>query len=186
MGRRATALAATIGLLALVGLALLYREALSHGFSAREKPWAIEAFVARRLRGLATGFGAASMHNPITPSAAVLAEARDHFADHCATCHGNDGGGQTAINEGLYPPAPDLREEATQELTDGQLLLIIRNGIRFTGMPGWGGTDQENWQLVLFIRHLPSLSEEELELMREVNPEDPAPAGSGHHRHDAG
>ena len=47
--------------------------------------------------------------------------------------------------------------------------FIIVNGIRFTGMPGWGGEDEENWKLVLFIRHLPQLSERELELMKEVN-----------------
>jgi hypothetical protein len=34
---------------------LLYREAIAHGFSAREKPWAIEDLQARQLRRLATG-----------------------------------------------------------------------------------------------------------------------------------
>jgi len=64
------------------------------------------------------------------------------------------------INEGLYPPAPDLGAKPTQALADGELLNIIKNGIRFTGMPGWGGTDDENWSLVLFIRHLPKLTED--------------------------
>ena len=73
------------------------------------------------------------------------------------------------INRGLYPPAPDLREPGTQGLTDGELFSIIKNGIRFTGMPGWGGEDEENWKLVLFIRHLPKLTAKEKELMREVN-----------------
>lgn len=40
--------------------------------------------------------------------------------------------------------------------------------LRFTGMPGWGGEDEENWKLVLFIRHLPKLSQEELELMKKA------------------
>ena len=57
----------------------------------------------------------------------------------------------------------------TQELTDGEIFYIIKNGIRFTGMPGWGGEDEENWKLVLFIRRLPNLSETERELMKEVN-----------------
>jgi len=73
------------------------------------------------------------------------------------------------INEGLYPPAPDLREDTTQHLSDGELLYIIKNGIRFTGMPGWGGNDEDNWKLVLFIRHLPELSDKERELMTEIN-----------------
>ncbi len=155
----------------LVGGLLSYRAALLHGFSAREKPWAIEASVARHVRSIATGFDVKSRKNPLEPTAPTLAEARDHFADHCALCHANNGSGKTEIGQGLYPPAPDLRAEDSQSLTDGELLAIIENGIRFTGMPGWGGSDEENWKLVLFIRHLPNLSDEELALMREVNPE---------------
>jgi mono/diheme cytochrome c family protein len=159
-------------LLVAVGAVLLYREALRHGFSAREKPWAVETWVARRLRSLATGADTRSMMNPIASDPIALAEARDHFADHCAICHANDGSGRTTINEGLYPPAPDLREAQTQELTDGEIFRIIENGIRFTGMPGWGKEDEENWKLVLFIRHLPDLTEEEIGFMREIHPEE--------------
>lgn len=164
----------------LLSAGFLYPKLVSHGFSAREDPWAIEAFVARHLRRLATGSDAKAMENPLSPTPPVLAEARDHFADHCAVCHANDGSGRTPISEGLYPPAPDLRKAQTQDLTDGELLYIIRNGIRFTGMPGWGGEDDENWKLVLFIRHLPKLSAEELELMREIHPEDSLEKTHGH------
>ncbi len=164
----------------LVGVGFLYPKVVSHGFSAREDPWAIEAVVARHLRRLATASDAKAMVNPLSPTPPALAEARDHFADHCAVCHANDGGGRTPINDGLYPPAPDLREAQTQDLTDGELLYIIRNGIRFTGMPGWGGEDGENWKLVLFIRHLPKLSPEELELMREIHPEGLPEKAHGH------
>lgn len=180
MNRKALALIACVVLASLLLGMVAYREALSHGFSAREKPWAVEAFVARRLRHLATGFDVKGMENPLAPSPILLAEARDHFADHCAVCHGNNGAGATPINEGLYPPAPDLREATTQQLSDGELLRIIENGIRFTGMPGWGGSEEENWKLVLFVRHLPELTSEELELMREINPE---PARSEHDAH---
>src|SRR2546429_9187868 len=64
-----------------------------------------------------------------------LRDARLHFADHCAVCHANDGGGQTMIGSGLYPKPPDLRLAETQSLTDGELFWIIENGVRFTGMP---------------------------------------------------
>lgn len=70
---------------------------------------------------------------------------------------------------GLYPPAPDLRARTTQELTDGEIFYTIKNGIRLTGMPGWGGDDEDNWKLVLFIRHLPELTPKEIELMKEIN-----------------
>ena len=141
----------------------------AHSFSAREKPTALEAFLARHARRIATPPGARNLKNPLSPTPLNIAEARDHFADHCAICHANDGSGKTQISAGLYPPAPDMRQADTQNLSDGEIFYIIKNGIRFTGMPGWGGEDDENWKLVLFIRHLPRLTPKELELMKEIN-----------------
>jgi len=141
----------------------------SHGFSAREKPTALEALLARHARRIASPPGAKELKVPVRATPLNIAEARDHFADHCAICHANDGSGKTQINEGLYPSAPDMRQAQTQDLSDGEIFYIIKNGIRFTGMPGWGGEDEENWKLVLFIRHLPQLTPKELELMNEMN-----------------
>lgn len=140
-----------------------------HGLSARAKPSALEAWLARRVRSLATPSSVRDLVNPLDANGFLIAEARDHFADHCAFCHGNRGDGKTAIGEGLFPPPPDLRAEGTQNLSDGEIFNIIRNGIRFTGMPGFGGSDEDNWKLTLFIRHLPSMSEEERHLMNEIN-----------------
>lgn len=159
---------AFIALCLAVGL-WLYWFVTAHGFSAREKPSKLEAFLARHARRIASASGAREMRNPASPTDLAIAEARDHFADHCAICHANDGSGKTQINAGLYPPAPDMKERDTQGLSDGELFYIIKNGIRFTGMPGWGGEDEENWKLVLFIRHLPKITPKELELMKEVN-----------------
>ena len=157
-------------LLALfAGVLVFYRYVVTHSFSAREKPMAIEEFLARHVRSLALPPGVKELKNPVEIIPFVLAEARDHFADHCAICHGNRGDGRTMINSGLYPPAPDMREAATQNLSDGEMFYIIKNGIRFTGMPGWGGEDDVNWKLVAFVRHIPKLSGKELEFMKEIN-----------------
>jgi mono/diheme cytochrome c family protein len=164
----------------LAALGAVYWFITSQGFSAREQPSAIEAYLARHARRLATPPHTREMTNPVQQTELAIAEARDHFADHCAICHANDGSGRTLINAGLYPPAPDMREAGTQELSDGEIFYIIRNGVRFTGMPGWGGEDEENWKLVLFIRHLPKLSAKELELMKEINNLDIAAEGAGH------
>ena len=71
-----------------------------------------------------------------------------------------------------------MTEAATQQLADGELYYIIENGVRFTGMPafgdGTGGTmNNESWDLVAFIRHLPSLTAEELAEMKKMNPKSP-------------
>jgi hypothetical protein len=100
-----------------------------------------------------------------------------HWADHCASCHANDGSGETSMGQGLYPRVPDMRLAATQDLTDGELFYIIENGIKLTGMPAWTtGTpegEESSWHLVNFIRHLRDLSEEELAEMADLNPRGP-------------
>ena len=120
---------------------------------------------------------AKSKTNPIPNSPEVLAEASAHWADHCFSCHANDGSGDTVMGKNLYPPAPDMRLPATQQLTDGELFYIIQNGIRLTGMPAWGsGTSQDeedSWKLVHFIRHLPQITLEEKKAMEKLNPKSP-------------
>ncbi len=160
--------------LALIGVAAwLAWTVKTHGFSAHAKPSGLEAFLARQARSLATPAAAKQMKNPLSPAPLDIAEGRDHFADHCAVCHANNGSGKTEMGKNMYPPAPDMRVAETQQLSDGELFYIIKDGIRFTGMPGWGGDDEENWKLVLFIRHMPQLSEKELDLMKEVNGQGP-------------
>ena len=67
----------------------------------------------------------------------VIAAGMAHYADHCAACHANDGSAETQIGLGMYPRPPDMRQPATQTLTDGELFYIIENGVRLTGMPAW-------------------------------------------------
>jgi len=151
---------------------------MSRGISARAEPSAAETFIARRLRRLAIPRAAREAVNPVPTSPEILMEAMEHFADHCAFCHANDGSGDTAIAKGLYPKPPDMKQAATQSLSDGELFYIIQNGVRFTGMPGFatldGLHDQDSWKLVRFIRHLPVITVEELAQMRELNPKTPA------------
>ena len=167
-----------IVLFGAIGIVGAFWLVMSRGFSAREKPTASEERLARAMRGLATPRVAREAKSPLLADALAIAEARDHFADHCAICHGNNGSGKTLIGQNLYPPTPDLRRDPTQKLTDGELFYIIKNGIRFTGMPGFGGEDDENWKLVLFIRHLPQLTPKELELMQELNNLETHPEGA--------
>ena len=154
---------------------------VTRGFSARSIPGPADEFLARRLRHLATPSGARDARNPVQASPEVLAAGMAHWADHCATCHGNDGRGATLIGRGLYPKPPDMTGAATQQLTDGELYYIIENGIRFTGMPAFGEekieaadtADTESWHLVHFIRHLPAITADELAEMKKMNPKSP-------------
>jgi len=158
----------------VTGLALIRQ---SRGFSTREQATPMERWVARKAREIAMPGDAKSRRNPVANSPEVIADGRAHWADHCASCHANDGSGETVVGKNLYPPAPDMRLPATQQLTDGELFYIIQNGIRLTGMPAWGtGSDhdeEDSWKLVHFIRHLPQVTLEEKKAMEKLNPKSP-------------
>ena len=60
-------------------------------------------------------------------------------------------------------------------MSDGELYFTIENGVRLSGMPAFGeehtvGGDADTWKLVLFIRHLPNLTADELQRMKQLNP----------------
>ena len=149
----------------------------AHGFSASAPPSSMERWIARRARSMAVPPDVRAQPNPVANSAEVLAQARAHWADHCAVCHANDGSGDTQMGRRTYPPAPDMRQTETQQMTDGELFYIIQNGIRLSGMPAWGGgsghDEEDSWKLVHFIRHLPQLTVEEKKEMQKMNPKSP-------------
>jgi mono/diheme cytochrome c family protein len=164
-------------LVVAAGLGIAAAASLLHdGLSSRAKPSPLEALIARNARHLAIPSNARGAQNPLSASSENLRDARLHFADHCATCHANDGGGNSMIGQGLYPKPPDLRLPETQKLSDGELFWIIENGVRFTGMPAFGGhhgTQEDSWKLVLFIRHLAQLTADEHMEMERYNPKGP-------------
>jgi len=201
-----------IGLVLLLGLAagatMLVRTVRS-GLGAHEEPPYVEVVLARTLRRLAVPSDLRGRKNPLPVTPAIVAEGRAHFADHCASCHGNDGKGQTPMGPNFYPKVPDLSLPDTQSQSDGALFATIENGTRLTGMPAWGNGTAESaygsWGLVHFIRHLPRITPEEVAEMEQLNPKtreeweameqekqflegqegpvksDEGPAGQGHH-----
>jgi len=166
-------------LMVVIAIALIVLAAASimhDGLSSRAKPTAMETMLARKARRMAMPEGARKQQNPVAGTAENLRDARLHFADHCTICHSNDGSGDTMIGHNLYPKPPDLRAQETQKLADGELFWIIENGVRFTGMPAFGGahgSEDDSWKLVRFIRHLPQLSPDERMEMERYNPKGP-------------
>jgi predicted CXXCH cytochrome family protein len=148
-----------VGQLALVLLALLigYCFVTTGGMIARRKPPTLEAFLARHVLNLSIPDDAKLLKNPLDASVdgPDAVAGRDLYQRNCQACHGFDGSGGTLAGFGLYPPAANLRGPETTKRTDGTLFYLIKNGIRNTGMPGWQLTDQQTWQLVVYLRNLP-------------------------------
>jgi predicted CXXCH cytochrome family protein len=151
-------------LLAIAILAAVYGAAvIRRGFSAADQPSSLEKVVSRTVRNLGIPSSSRDEKNPWTATPETVQEAQELFTNHCAGCHGKDGNAQSEIGQSLYPKAPDLRLPATQNLTDGEIHYIIRNGVRLTGMPALGNPhvgqeDNNAWKLVLFIRSISQLT----------------------------
>jgi len=161
-------------LVALTGAAFTVAM-IRRGFSAREAPSTVEKIAALTARQMAIPSAYAGLHNPVAATGENLQAGLIHFSDHCATCHANDGSGDTMFGKGLYPPPPDMRLPATQSQSDGELYYTIENGVRLSGMPAFGeerfpGGDNDTWKLVLFLRHMQKLSADELTEMKRLNP----------------
>lgn len=166
---------------ALVGAAGLFWF-IHSGISANDEPSALETTMASWVRNAAVSSAAGDAKNPLSPTPERLIDGSKHFADMCAECHANNGSGKPTIAAHMYPRSPDLRAAVTQKLSDAELFYIIKNGIRMSGMPAWPAHgDEDNWELVLFIRHLPKLTPQEEQTMEKYNP---APAEEHEHSGD--
>jgi mono/diheme cytochrome c family protein len=162
--------------IAIVLIAAAAASVMHGGLSSRANPTPLEIMMAREVRHMAIPKSARKLQNPVAETPENLRDARLHFADHCAVCHANDGSCDTPFGRNLYPKPPDLRREQTQKLADGEIFWIIENGVRFTGMPAFGGahgSEEDSWKLVRFIRHLPQLTAEERIEMERYNPKGP-------------
>lgn len=81
-----------------------------------------------------------------------------NFNAMCVTCHGAPGTPPSEISKGLYPQAPDLAK-AAGNWTSAELYVIVKRGIKMSGMPAWEPTHsgEEIWALVAFLKLLPTM-----------------------------
>ena len=149
-----------------------------HGITARRGSLPGEQQVAKAVWRYLVPGDVRKAPNPVANTPETITAGLEHFADHCATCHANNGSGDTAIGRNVYPPAPDLRSPRTQNLSDGELFYAIERGIPWTAMPAWGNGTPDgtrgSWELVRFIRHLPALTPAEITAMERLNPKSAA------------
>lgn len=148
----------TLLVVLLIVLGVTYAFLASEGLSARKKPSNFEYSVANTALGISIPSTAKSLKNPLNIKPEDIVEAKKHYKEHCEVCHGENGSGKTETAAGMSPEVPDLRADHIQNLTDGELFYIVKNGVRFTGMPAWDLPDDHNWRLVALIRELPKQS----------------------------
>jgi mono/diheme cytochrome c family protein len=151
-------LAVIAGGLAL-GFLALFLLAPSLNWGAAATPGAIEKSLAGLVLRQWVRRQAAVQNNPLPASEQNLKTGQREFGEHCAVCHGTDGSAHDLLGADFYPPVARLQKGAPG-WSDGELFFIIDNGIRYTGMPGFGAHHRAAtiWRIILWVRHLPHLS----------------------------
>jgi mono/diheme cytochrome c family protein len=119
--------------------------------------WAMETVRKQSVKARAAGIAPPS---GLTENANVLA-GTEHYAAHCASCHGAPGVPRSDLAERLYPQPANLTHVA-ERYAPGELFWIVKNGIKMSGMPAWmDHSDAELWATVGFLERLPTMSEAE-------------------------
>lgn len=126
------------------------------------------------------GVRARGIGMPRWTSASQLAAGFCAYETHCVACHGAAAVARQPWVAGLEPSPPYLLD-VTQRFTPAQLFWIVKNGIKMTGMPGWGGamSDRQVWNVVAWLeasRNLPPRTYLQLRNARVCGPSGGSPA----------
>jgi mono/diheme cytochrome c family protein len=152
--------AVAIFVMALAGV--LFVASGVYDIAAATPHWSVTRWVMEQTRNRSIAMHAAGIKVPSgldDPQKVLMGT--EHFAAHCASCHGAPGVPRSEAAEGLYPQPPDLAH-APAHYTQAELFWIVRNGIKMTGMPAWSDhSDEELWATVAFIEKLPGMTEED-------------------------
>jgi mono/diheme cytochrome c family protein len=129
-------------------------------FSALPEPGPLETALATRAKHfLIERRSRDGLPSPPADRQASVASGDILYGTECSSCHGLDGRHPTDPGRWMYPRAADLTSTEVQRYSDPALFWIVRNGIRLSGMPAFGNveTDEHIWNLVDYVRALPSL-----------------------------
>lgn len=153
-------LGVVIALVVVGGLAFIYSGLFDVAASERDSAithWILETARTRSVKVHATNIKVP----PGLDDTAQLLIGTEHFAAHCAVCHGAPGVSKGEIGEGLNPQPPNLAR-SSEHYTPSELFWIVKHGIKMTGMPGWEDhSDDELWATVAFIEKLPDMSDQD-------------------------
>lgn len=96
---------------------------------------------------------------PLEANEANLEAGIQVYAHNCVFCHGAADGKPSHLAEGLYQRPPQLARHGVEDDPPGFTYWKVDHGIRWTGMPSFGGSLSQDqiWQVTLFLAHMDSL-----------------------------
>jgi len=143
-----------LGMAIVGGGAFLYFKLGYAPVATTAPPMPFEEFMAKAALK-ATIARQPAAESPIQPDASNLAAGAQIYRDSCAVCHGLRDQPETGIAKGMFPKPPQLMKgKGVTDDPAGETFWKVKNGIRLTGMPGFGASmaDQQLWQVTLFLQ----------------------------------
>ena len=142
------------------GIAALFALLLRVDLSAVRQPGRTGEYLRTRITGVVIRRRAAREDIPLPPpnreTSMSLSAGKSVYDADCASCHGPDAHTPTAVGRGMLPRTVALNSADVQSYSDRELFSIIREGIRFMGMPGFAGseTNEQIWYVVDYLRSI--------------------------------
>lgn len=101
---------------------------------------------------------ARDVHPPAVFTPAETIAGLHLYEQKCLVCHGGPGTPRAGWVQGMNPSPPFLLD-ASRRWTRGQLFWVVKNGVKMTGMPAWGLTEDDGriWDIVAFLEAMPEM-----------------------------
>ncbi len=153
----------------VVGVAFIYSGMFNVSASYPDShmaEWVLSTTMDNSVKRHAKGIEIPNLDDP-----AMITKGLSHYRLMCVGCHGAPGVEIEGPAKGLNPEPPEMAE-AAGDWKPNELFWITKNGVRMSGMMGWGNThtDKEIWAIVAFVKKLPSMKPEEYKAMSAKAP----------------
>jgi thiosulfate dehydrogenase len=137
---------------------------------------------------------------PLQPTEDNLTQGANIYSANCSFCHGVPDQPATLAAKGMFPLPPQLfnKDEMVTDDPVGRTYWTVKNGLRMTGMPGFGEMLSENqlWQVSLLLSQADKLPAGTKGALTKPQPTasstapsttpavTPKPSTAAHHHHD--
>ena len=153
-----------LAIIAAIGAAIFFFGGFYNVAQSADNPAIVDWALASMRGASVVAHGTEAPPANLDDSETVKAGARAYSTIGCVNCHGGPPNANWAKwSEGLKPVPADLKVMA-KDRTASQLFWAIKNGIKFTAMPSFGlagASDEQIWQIVAFIKKLPTVSNDD-------------------------
>jgi thiosulfate dehydrogenase len=127
--------------------------------NADSKPAALERWIANTALHATLERETKELKNPIQPTDENLITGLHLYAENCAICHGASDAKPSSLARGFYIEAPQFAKDGVEDDPESASFWKVKHGIRFTAMPSFAATRQEEeiWKLAMFLKQMNKL-----------------------------